>query len=415
MQRLKRTVLSMILFAITPFAVATGISPYVGVLGGRSVGSWKLIDREGSAQIISRRDRLTGWSGYFSGGALFDVNSQFSMGMEFGYGVSNAEFAFVSTVANSNDYYDFRHYYTLGLLPTVWLNGQGLYANIAASWAALKYSTTIASQLPARFKSTRVGGLVGLGVVAPITPYIALRTEYQWSRYQKITRAGTAGQISWTPNQDTYLMGLNFYFMPQDNRIPTYPLGSDWYVGVGVGRDLPALRRRQDTAGRNVFYWPQGLSGALARVIGGYTFALDYGINISPEAVVSYSSAGYSDSILTNAARSFNYAMEDSYGLRTKLGICTSEANAVFGLAGGVLGHFKKTGGQNFGNNFNHYRLGWQIGFGDEFAITQSMALRFEGDYARFLRIKTGTAEDNSRYRWKPTDEQATLTLIYRL
>lgn len=388
--------------------------PYVSALAGRSIGSWTDLYRTGAVatQFDSRSDRLTGWEAYFAGGLTYDITPRFLMGLEFGYGVSNSKFEIISTAANANDFNLFKHYYTFGVLPGIVLNGQSLYTKLMASWAELKNASLVATRRPASFKQTQAGATLGLGVVAPINGYLAIRTEYDWSEYKKVKKDGTSGAVTFIPSQDAFLMGLNVYFIPQDTDMPMMALGEDFYVGFGGGRDLALLRRRQKSAGV-IAHWDQGLSGAVARALFGYRLEWHERWSLAPEFLASYSSASYSRSNIANSANTFDYRLKDSYALRGKVGVNTSESNEIFALGGGTIARFEKTGGEQFGENFDRYKWGWQVGFGDEFAIARNFSLRFEGDYSRYERIATGIGNDGANYSWKPSDERATLTALY--
>lgn len=394
---------------VAPSAWAFVCNPYLSVSAGRDLGSWRFSNELGSSD--SNVDRLRGWSGNYFGGCDFVFN-KFSIAAEVGGGAANSKVHIDSTNADSDDYFEFHNYWAVGLVPSYSINGEQVFARIMAAWAKLQYKTDVTDQKVYRFNGYQDGGIFGVGILAPISGHFAIRNEYDHSFYSKISKTASGSTLSWRPVQDVYTLGLTYYFESRFSHLQLSPLSHGLYFGIGGGRDLPSYYRKQITSSNVVVTWRQGLHGWVAHSLLGYDFLPLGRFDFALESMASYSSAFYKEGIANNTPRSYQYYLKDMYALRAKVGVDSSASNELFVLGGGALAHFTKTGGERFGRNFDTYKPGWQIGLGDQFALTGHLSARLEGDYAKFESIKN-VGNDGSNFRWSPTDERATMTLMY--
>ncbi|PHQ79265.1 MAG: hypothetical protein COB66_07215 [Coxiella sp. (in: Bacteria)] len=380
--------------------------PYVSVNASKLQGSWKLDDPVGG--VMSKNDRLSGFGGDFFGGCDFQFG-KFAVAAEFGGGVGDSRYHYDAAAASSDDKYTFNHYYAIGILPSYDVNGQQLYVRIMAVWGKLRYETEIANHLAYQFNQYQSGGVFGLGILAPISSRFAIRNEYDYSYYSKVSKASGGSTITWKPVRDSYMVGLNFYFMPRFDESQLKPLGHGFYLGLSGGRDIGSFERKDTSANAT---WTQGINGWFGGLTTGYDHKLGSRIILGWDGQIDFSSANYKYVEHANPTFDYNYYLRDSYALRGKFGIETSVSNELFALGGIVWGHFKKTGGENYGRNFNTYRPGWQVGLGDEFALSKHLSAQIEGTYAKFNSI-SNTGTDGGNYKWIPTDERASMSLIY--
>lgn len=398
-------------FLVTPAAFAYVCSPYMSATAGIDDGSWEFADHLVPTRIKDSRSR--GADGYLSTGCDF-VFGKFSLGTEFAAGISNSIFHRKSTVSFK---LRFKNSFSLGLVPGYVYNGQEFFMRVMGTWEKLQFETTNPSYAGLDFNGYYPGATLGLGIVAPITPQFAIRSEYDYSYFSQISQGDQTNfkSISYRPEKEMFLMGVTYYFVPRFRLSHLKPLLQGFYLGTGFGRDLPTIMPKLsglDQAGV-VTEEPFGLKGWVNEVLAGYKVRFASRAIIGLESDASISDAFFKHS--ENPNDSYKYKLRQLYVLRGILGIVTSPSNDLFALGGPAYGHFIKTGGQtNSGLNFNKYFRGWQVGLGDQFALSSHLSGRLVFTYAQF-RTMSSLATDGNTNRIKPLDERVVLNLIYTL
>lgn len=409
---MKKYLLGAVALTVAHSAFAVVCVPYLSAGASRDAGSWDFNNgRSGSAAFKSMDDRASGWTGQLYAGCDFVFN-KFALGAEFGGGLSNDEFRYRLDPTPTYRSFKNKGFFAFGVVPSYSLNGQLLYTRILATWGKLQYNTNNSSEINYQFNEYDSGGIFGFGVLAPISSRLAIKTEYDYSRYSRVSKDSAGQRLSWKPSQDSYLMGLNFYFMPRFNENNLRSLMPGFYVGVGGGRDLVTINKRM-LAGGVYDYLSEGLTGWMGQLLTGYDFKLFRRMRLGAEARFSYSSAVY-EYVEPNSSSSWSwkYRLREGYSILGKMGVDTSVSNDIYVLGGASWSKLIKSGGEAYGNNFNKLDPGWLVGIGDQFSMTNHLSASIEGSYARYRKINIGGSSATD-LRWTPSDERASVNLIY--
>ena len=112
------------------------------------------------------------------------------------------------------------------------------------------------------------------------------------------------------------------------------------------------------------------------------------------------------------------------FGLSYLPGYIIDQRNLLYFRTGLVLTQFQKTGDYYPATNFSQWDPGLKLGFGYEFALTNSLSARAEYDYTFYKSISENTTQAgdgtttnptvNVSNNFKPTDNQFNVGLNFR-
>lgn len=295
--------------------------------------------------------------------------------------------------------------------------------------------------IPVNYQEWAVSWRAGLGAEFALSWHWGLRGEYDFS-YQPETKIGNGYQF--TGVTQSFQLGLTYYFEtrkpPRNTYIPdntpnqqlyytgpretsTPPAWSGVYVGGMVLASSMAVDNERTvtplTGGvlTNQQYKNRlDLSGLGASAVVGISHQFDSDFYLALEGQYDYVNSVFNGEAIDTGDK-WSLKRGPTVGVSLNPGLVVDSDNLIYTHLGLVWTGLQHTGQYRYGTNFKENVMGYRVGLGYEFALSQYITARAEYDYTFYNRLNmayNGSAVKSTE-TYRPSDNQFRVGLNFRI